>query len=116
MYVTPKQGGIYSVSVEAIVYGYDVNYGDSTTIQFTISDKLVMKESSSTYYLTTVLLYLVLIVILVILVFFTIKVLPKLINKFKRWLLNDSSITNVKNEKEIEDFYKRLNKNGSKEK
>lgn len=115
MYVTPKQGGNYSVSIEAIVYGYDVNYGDSTTVQFTISEKLVMKENSSTYYLTTVLLYLVLIVFVVVSIFFIIKILPKLITKFKRWLLNDSSISNVKNEKEIEDFYKKLNKNKSEE-
>lgn len=109
IYISPKKGGEYTLNVEAIVYGYDVNYGDSTTITFTINDSLVMSENSSTYYLTTALVYLIILVGIVVVIFFIIKLLPKLVTKFKRWLLNDASANSIKNDKEIEEFYKKLN-------
>ncbi|HQF36254.1 MAG TPA: hypothetical protein PLL26_01260 [Candidatus Dojkabacteria bacterium] len=114
IYISPKKGGTYTLTAEAIVYGYDVNYGDSTTVSFTLNDNLVMKENSSTYYLMTALVYLIILVAVVVIIFFIVKLLPKLITKFKKWLLNDASANSVKNDKEIEEFYKKLNR-GEKE-
>jgi len=73
-----------------------------------------MKENSSTYYLMTALVYLIILVAVVVIIFFIVKLLPKLITKFKKWLLNDASANSVKNDKEIEEFYKKLNR-GEKE-
>lgn len=113
VYLAPQRSGQYSIGVDIIVYGNDINYGDSTSVTATIDNNLVVKETSMLYYLYTVLIVLLIITAIIAFIVFMLKYGKTLVNNIKTWFLNDPKYRELKNQQEIESFYQKLHSQGT---
>ncbi|MBN1374294.1 hypothetical protein JW962_03110 [Candidatus Dojkabacteria bacterium] len=108
----PKREGSYDVTVDIIIFGYDVNYGDSTTITVTLNKNLVVRETASTFLLYQILMYLAIVFVIVLVVIGIRKYGKKVFSTIRNWVLNDPRYKDVTNREEIESFYKKLHEKG----
>jgi len=108
IYIKPSTSGTFDIRINVIVYGYDINYGDSTSVRITVNEDLIVEESISAYRLNMLVYTGVLLVVVVAVIIIMIKFGKQLLSKAKKWLFSDSKYQKLQNQKEMEGFYQKL--------